>query len=61
MAEMEDFKEAYLITSHLRNQSIFMQLFADIDACVKTIALEELDLGVCDLSKIGCKEFYDLL
>jgi hypothetical protein len=40
IAEMEDFKEEYLHASHLRNQSIFMQLFADIEAYAKKTPAE---------------------
>ncbi len=60
MAEMENYKEDYLIPSHLRNQSIHMQVFADIEAYVNTTKPEEISLNVCDLRAIGSKIFYDL-
>ncbi len=53
LAEMEDFKEEYLHASHLRNQSIFMQLFADIEAYAKTAPKEEFTLNICDLRNIA--------
>ena len=53
IAEMEDFKEEYLHASHLRNQSIFMQLFADIEAYAKKTPAEEFTLDVCDLRGIA--------
>ena len=60
IAEMEDFKEEYLHASHLRNQSIFMQLFADIEAYANKTAPEDFDLDVCDMRKIGSDLFYGL-
>ena len=60
MAEMEDYKENYLIPSHLRNQTIFMQMFADIEAYVNTTKPEEITLNVCDLTHIGSKSFFNL-
>ena len=51
--EMEDFKEEYLHASHLRNQSIFMQIFADIEAYAKNTPAEEFTLDVCDLRGIA--------
>ena len=53
LAEMEDFKEEYLHASHLRNQSIFMQLFADIEVYAKKTPAEEFTLDVCDLRGIA--------
>ncbi len=60
MLRIETVKEAFLVPSHLRNQTIFMQLFADIEAYVKEIEPEKLELDVCDLRKIGSKAFYKL-
>ena len=53
LAEMEDFKEEYLHASHLRNQSLFMQVFADIEAYAKSTPAEEFTLDVCDLRNIA--------
>ena len=60
IAEMEDFKEEYLHASHLRNQSIFMQLFTDIENYASTTSTEEFELDVTDMRKIGGKIFYYL-
>ena len=60
IAEMEDFKEEYLHASHLRNQSIFMQLFADIEAYASSAPAEEFKLDVTDMRAIGSKVFYHL-
>jgi hypothetical protein len=53
IAEMEDFKEEYLHASHLRNQSLFMQVFADIEAYAKKTPKEEFTLDVTDLRPIA--------
>ena len=53
IAEMEDFKEEYLHASHLRNQSIYMQVFADIEAYARRTPAEEFTLDVCDLRGIA--------
>ena len=60
MLRIETVKEAFLIPSHLRNQTIFMQLFADIESYVGEIEPEKLELDVCDLREIGSKAFYKL-
>ena len=53
LAEMEDFKEEYLHASHLRNQSLFMQVFADIEAYCRKTPKEKFTLDVCDLRNIA--------
>jgi hypothetical protein len=53
IAEMEDFKEEYLHASHLRNQSLFMQVFADIEAYARRTPAEEFTLDVTDLRPIA--------
>ena len=53
LTEMEDFKEEYLHASHLRNQSIYMQVFADIEAYARTAPAGEFSLDVCDLRGIA--------
>ncbi len=58
--EMESFKEEYLHASHLRNQSIFMQMFADIEAYANTTAPKDFRLDVTDMARIGSKTFFNL-
>jgi len=53
LAEMEDFKEEYLHASHLRNQSLFMQVFADIEAYCHKAPKDEFTLDVTDLRNIA--------
>ena len=60
MLRIENVKEAFLIPSHLRNQTIFMQMFADIENYVNAIEPEKLELDVCDLRNIGSRAFYKL-
>ena len=60
MLKMELVKDAFLIPSHLRNQSIYMMVFADIEAYAASVAPDALQLDVCDLREIGSKAFYKL-
>ncbi len=60
MLRIENVKEAFLIPSHLRNQTIFMQAFADIEAYVNRTSPEKLELDICDLRDIGSRAFYKL-
>lgn len=60
MLEMENFKESYLIPSHLRNLTIIMQVFADIEAYAATTATEDFKLNMRDLRPIASKIFYEI-
>ena len=60
IAEMEDFKEEYLHASHLRNQSIFMQFFADLENYAANTPAEEFKLDVRDMRSFASKMFYNL-
>ena len=60
MLEMENFKEDYLIPSHLRNLTIIMQAFSDIEAYASTAKPEEFTLNMRDLRPIASKIFYDI-
>jgi len=60
MLLLEQVKEEYLMASHMRNQSIFMQMFADIEAYAGSTAPEELNLNLLDMREIGSKTFYGL-
>ena len=60
MAEMEDFKEEYLHASHLRNQSIFMQFFSDLEDYAENTPTSDFKLDVCDMRGFASKAFYDL-
>lgn len=60
LEEMEEFKEEHLHASHLRNQSIYMQLFADIEDYASNTADADFMLDVCDMRPIASKAFYDL-
>ena len=60
MLAFERTKEEFLLPSHLRNQSIFMQLFADIESYAVKTEPEKLNLNMCDLSEIGSESFFAL-
>ena len=60
MAEMEDFKEEYLHASHLRNQSIFMQFFADLESYAESTPAEKFSINVEDMRKFASKAFMNL-
>ncbi|MBQ6697936.1 MAG: family 20 glycosylhydrolase [Oscillospiraceae bacterium] len=60
MLEMECVKESYLTPSHLRNQSIYMQIFSDIEAYVSNTPDNELQFDIRDLRNIGSPAFYNL-
>ena len=60
MLLLDQVKEEYLMASHMRNQTIFMQMFADIEAYVNSTAPAELDLNLLDMRGIGSKTFYGL-
>jgi hypothetical protein len=53
-------KEEYLMASHMRNQTIFMQMFADIAAYASKTAPEALDLNLLDMRAIGSNTFFGL-
>ena len=57
MEKAEEIKETYLIPSHLRNQSILMQVFSDILSYVKATAVQDIRLDLTDLSPIASKQF----
>ena len=60
MLLLDQVKEEYLMASHMRNQTIFMQMFADIEAYVNETAPADLDLNLLDMRKIGSNTFYGL-
>lgn len=60
MLEMENIKEKYLIPSHLRNQSIYLQIFSDIEHYAKTTEPANFDLNLLDLRNIGSEAFFNL-
>ena len=60
MARIESVKEDFLIPSHLRNQSVFMQLFADIEAYANAHSDKEFNLDVKDLRNVTSPAFWNL-
>ena len=60
MVRLEENKEAYLIPSHQRNHTIFMQLFADLEGYLAETKAEEVRLDFTDLSHIASEAFWKL-
>lgn len=60
MLRMELTKHTCNIPSHLRNQSIYLMVFTDIESYAANTAPEALSIDVQDLGAIGSKAFYKL-
>ena len=60
MESLENNKEAYLIPSHQRNHTIFMQLFADLESYLANTAPQAVQLNFEDLSNIFTPAFRKL-
>lgn len=60
MEKLEKLKSTYNAPSQMRHQSIFMQLFADIESYVSTTPAQDIKLDFTDLSAIGSKQFFRL-
>lgn len=60
MANFELTKEFFLRASHMRNHSIFMQFFADLDGYLAATPAEEVKLDFTDLSGIASPMFWKL-
>ena len=60
MDEFERTKEDFLAASHMRNHSIFMQFFADLEAYLTRTPAEEIRLDFTDFSGIASEQFMKL-
>ena len=60
MAALESNKEAYLIPSHQRNHTIFMQMFADLESYLANTAPQDVQLNFEDLSNVFTPAFWKL-
>jgi hypothetical protein len=60
MSECEKIKEKYLHSSHMRNQSVFMQLFVDIIAYAKKTPAKDFALNLFDLSNLSSQQYKNL-
>ncbi len=58
MDKIENVKEVYLIPCQLRNQSIFMQLFADIEAFAAKTGAGTPAIDVCNLKNLATDKFW---
>ncbi len=57
MAQMERTKEEFLFASHLRNQSISMQFFADLEGYLADTDPSEISLDFTDMHEIESQAF----
>ncbi len=60
MDQLEQVKEAYLLPSHMRNHSIFMQYFTDLAAYLATTAPADVKLDFTDNSHFASQAFWQL-
>ena len=60
MDEFERTKEEFLAASHMRNHSIFMQFFADLEAYLTRTPAEEIRLDFTDFSGFASEQFMKL-
>jgi len=60
LALLEETKEAYLIPSHARNQTIPMQYFADLEAYLKNTPQVDIRLDLSDMRHMASETFMKL-
>ena len=60
MVKLENNKEAYLLPSHLRNNTLFMQFFADLEGYLANTAQVEVKLDFADFSEVASEAFWKL-
>jgi hypothetical protein len=60
MDEFERTKEEFLAPSHLRNHSIYMQFFADLEGYLRTADPEEIRLDFADFGSFASEAFKKL-
>lgn len=60
MAKLENNKEAYLHPSHLRNNTLFMQFFTDLEGYLANTAPENIRLDFSDFSNFASDAFQKL-
>ncbi len=60
MARFEKTKEHFLAASHMRNHSIFMQFFADLEAYLAATPMKEIKLDFKDMRHIESAAFRQL-
>lgn len=60
MKELQDNKEDFLWPSHLRNHSIYMQFFKDLDEYLEKTPAEDVELNFADFSNVASDQFWKL-
>jgi hypothetical protein len=57
MMRLEDTKEKFLLASHMRNQTIFMQFFADLEGYLANTKPEDVKLDFLDMRYLESEAF----
>ncbi len=60
MTRLEKTKEEFLLASHMRNQTIFMQFFADLEGYLANTAPEDIELDFFDMRYLESEAFKKL-
>ena len=60
MATLEDITEDFLIPAKLRNQSVYYQLFADIEAYARSTNSKTFNLNLFDTDNVTSKKYMEL-
>lgn len=60
MTQLEWTKEHFLLASHMRNQSIFMQFFADLEGYIESNDIAEIELDFFDMRYLESDAFKKL-
>jgi len=60
MTRLEKTKEKFLLASHMRNQTIFMQFFADLEGYLANTKPEDVKLDFLDMRYLESEAFKKL-
>jgi len=60
MTRLEETKEEFLLASHMRNQTIFMQFFADLEGYLANTKPEDIKLDFLDMRYLESEAFKKL-
>ena len=60
MVQLENTKEKFLLSSHMRNQSIFMQFFADLEAYLNNTEPQDIRINLFDTRYFESEAFRKL-
>jgi len=60
MTRLEETKEEFLLASHMRNHTIFMQFFADLEGYLANTELKDIKLDFFDMRYLESEAFKKL-